>query len=215
MQPGSNFSVSFYAKTTGISSVALRFTNPATNAVLGTATVDVSSASSAWKQFTAVVTIPATSAPTVEAAFELVAHSAGVIHLDAVSAFPGDAVGGLWRKDVFDMLKAMKPGFIRLPGGNYLEGTGMRTRWNWKATIGPREARVGHYNTAWYYWVTDAVGLYELLLLCEMLNTTPQLSVYTGYSMGRPYVARKSPLATKNLLEVTDGLRRPPSSRPP
>ena len=26
----------------------------------------------------------------------------------------------------------------------------------------------------------------------------------------RPYVGRKSPLATKNLLEVTDGLRRPP-----
>ena len=25
-----------------------------------------------------------------------------------------------------------------------------------------------------------------------------------------PYVGRKSPLATKNLLEVTDGLRRPP-----
>ena len=49
---------------------------------------------------------------------------------------PSDAVAGLFRKDAFDKLHAMKPGFMRTPGGNYLEGTGQRTRWNWKATLG-------------------------------------------------------------------------------
>jgi alpha-N-arabinofuranosidase len=42
----------------------------------------------------------------------------------------------------------MKPGFIRMPGGNYLEGTGPRTRWDWTKSIGRKEARSGHFNTA-------------------------------------------------------------------
>jgi hypothetical protein len=29
----------------------------------------------------------------------------------------------------------------------------------------------GHYNSAWGYWVTDAVGIHELLLLCEMVSS--------------------------------------------
>ena len=77
----------------------------------------------------------------------------------------------------------------RAQGGNYLEGTEPRTRWNWKQTIGPRAARAGHYNTAWGYWVTDAVGLFELLMLCELVSAAPQLSVYTGYVSASP-VAR-------------------------
>ena len=68
---------------------------------------------------------------------------------------PGDAVAGLFRKDIFEKMQAMKPGFIRMPGGNYLEGTGPHTRWDWRASIGPKEARRGHYNSAWGYWVTD------------------------------------------------------------
>ena len=57
--------------------------------------------------------------------------------------------------DIFEKMQAMKPGFIRMPGGNYLEGTGPHTRWDWRASIGPKEARRGHYNSAWGYWVTD------------------------------------------------------------
>ena len=30
------------------------------------------------------------------------------------------------------------------------------------------------------YWVTDALGLYELLLLCELVGAQPQVSVFTG-----------------------------------
>jgi len=132
-----------------------------------------------------------------EAAFELeITHECATdgcpdsasILLDGLSLLPMDSVGGLWRPDVYDKVAALKPGFIRMPGGNYLEGTGMRTRWDWKATLGPREERAGHYNSAWGYWVTDAVGLHELLSICESLDSVPQLSVYTGYSMGREYV---------------------------
>ena len=66
---------------------------------------------------------------------------------------------------------------MRTPGGNYLEGTGPRTRWDWKATLGPPAARSGHYNSAWGYWVTDGLGVFELFRLCELLNSTCQMSV--------------------------------------
>ncbi|KAJ9443614.1 Alpha-L-arabinofuranosidase 1 [Diplonema papillatum] len=110
------------------------------------------------------------------------------IYLDHVSMFPGDAVLGLFRPDLFAFLKEYAPPMMRLPGGNYLEGTGPRTRWQWKRSIGPKETRSGHYNSAWRYWVTDGLGLMELLRLTEHLNAQPLVSIYTGFSLGRQYV---------------------------
>ena len=107
--------------------------------------------------------------------------------LDSVSLFPSDAVGGLFRKDVVDKMKAMKPGFMRTPGGNYLEGNFPGERWNWKKTLGAAAARAGHYS-CWGYWVTDGLGVYELFKLCEILDTECQMSIYTGFSMASGYV---------------------------
>ena len=120
----------------------------------------------------------------MNATLELVLYGGrGVFWLDAVSLFPSDAVGGLFRRDIFERLKALRPGFVRLPGGNALEGFGPRTRWRWKATVGHWAARPGHYNAAWGYWVTDGLGVYEMLRLCELLDAPCMMSIYTGYSM--------------------------------
>ena len=68
-----------------------------------------------------------------------------------MSLKPADAVAGLFRRDLFEYISALRPAFIRSPGGNYLEGHGPRTRWDWKVTVGQPEARRGHYNSAWGY----------------------------------------------------------------
>ena len=140
-----------------------------------------------WRKFTAILR------PSAKATAQLQLHFSdappgSTYWLDGVSLFPSDAVGGLFRRDVFDAMHQMRPGFVRAPGGNYLEGTGPRTRWDWKASLGAAPTRPGHYNSAWGYWVTDGLGVYELLTLCELLNSTCQMSVYTGYSMLRKYV---------------------------
>src|ERR1035438_9247622 len=54
-----------------------------------------------------------------------------------------------------DLLAAIKPQFLRFPGGNYLEGNTFDTRFNWKNTIGPIEERPGHMDDAWGYWSSD------------------------------------------------------------
>lgn len=111
-----------------------------------------------------------------------------IVRLDHVSLTPGDAVRGLFRRDLFDALAALKPGFLRFPGGNYIEGTDEATRWNWKTTVGRREARPGHYNSAWGYWVTDSLGLYELLELADALGAAPLFAVSTGYTLKGKYM---------------------------
>src|SRR5438046_2488744 len=47
------------------------------------------------------------------------------------------------RVDLMQKLVDMKPGFLRFPGGNYLEGDTVATRFKWKETIGPIDQRPG------------------------------------------------------------------------
>lgn len=41
-------------------------------------------------------------------------------------------------------LLALHPSFLRIPGGNYLEGQAIATRFPWKSTLGPLASRPGH-----------------------------------------------------------------------
>jgi hypothetical protein len=71
-----------------------------------------------------------------------------------VSRFPptyDNTQNGL-RADLMQKIAALHPGYLRVPGGNYLEGQTLATYFNWKATIGPIQDRPGHQNTAWGYW---------------------------------------------------------------
>lgn len=58
---------------------------------------------------------------------------------------------------------ALHPGYMRIPGGNYLEGDTIATRFDWQTTIGPLIQRPGHFNSAWGYWSEDGMGLLVLL----------------------------------------------------
>jgi alpha-N-arabinofuranosidase len=81
------------------------------------------------------------------------------------------------------LLADMKPAFLRFPGGNYLEGNTLATRFEWKDTIGDVAKRPGHMDDAWRYWSSDGTGLLEFLDWCEDLHMQPVLAVYAGYSL--------------------------------
>jgi alpha-N-arabinofuranosidase len=78
-----------------------------------------------------------------------------------------------------ELLAAMKPSFLRFPGGNYLEGPNFENRFNWKATIGPLEQRPTHMSP-WRYRSSDGTGLLEFLEWAEDLDMEPLLAVYAG-----------------------------------
>ena len=92
------------------------------------------------------------------------------------------------------LLVDLKPKFLRFPGGNYLEGDTVATRFEWKKTLGPLVDRPGHAGP-WGYRSTDGMGLLEFLLWCEDMGAEPVLAVYAGYSLQGAYVKPGSDLA--------------------
>lgn len=114
--------------------------------------------------------------------------------IDMVSLFPPtykDRPNGC-RIDLAEKLEAMKPAFVRFPGGCFVEGqyeNGKTNRFEWKKTIGPIEERPGHRNVNWNYNVSDGLGFHELLQLTEDLGAEPLFVVNMGMGHGwyEPY----------------------------
>jgi len=185
---GVSYRLSLYAANAAESAAPLSASLMLGDAEAGRCALSVPPASSGWVQLSCTISLSGNVHLPNAGSLLLRLPESGNVALDSVSLTPSDAVAGLFRRDIFEALSRLTPGFVRAPGGNYLEGHGQRTRWNWKETLGPSAARRGHYNSAWGYWVTDSLGLYELLLLCELLGSQAQMSVYTGFSMGAAYV---------------------------
>lgn len=115
----------------------------------------------------------------------------GTVVLDVVSLFPPTYKGrdNGCRVDLAEKLAAMKPAFVRFPGGCYVEGfyaNGMKNRFEWKKTVGPIEERPGHMNQNWGYRVSDGFGFHEMLQLTEDLGAEPLFVVNIG--MGHAWV---------------------------
>ncbi|HEY6227480.1 MAG TPA: alpha-N-arabinofuranosidase, partial [Verrucomicrobiae bacterium] len=127
--------------------------------------------------------------PTTKARFAITLDRPGTVWLAFVSLFPptwNNRPNGL-RKDLMQMLVDMNPKFLRFPGGNYLEGDTIESRFDWKKTIGPLEERHGH-QCPWGYRSTDGLGLLEFCEWCEDMNAEPVLAVYAGYSLKGAHV---------------------------
>ena len=82
----------------------------------------------------------------------------------------------------------MKPSFLRLPGGNFLEGNTIAERFDWKTNHwGHFSQRPGHPDP-WGYQSSDGYGLLEYLEWCEDLHMKTVLAVFAGYALGGEYV---------------------------
>lgn len=173
---------------------ALGFTGPVTLAIESAdgetvyARAAVPHLTSDWKQHTVTLRTGKVT-PTSNARLVLTVDRPGTVWLSFVSLFPPtwkNRPNGL-RQDLMQMLVDLKPAFLRFPGGNYLEGNTIATRFDWKKTLGPLTQRPGHPGP-WGYRSTDGMGLLEFLLWCEDMGAEPVLAVYAGYSLRGEYV---------------------------
>jgi alpha-L-arabinofuranosidase len=140
--------------------------------------------SAEWRKYEATLTTE-DAAVSAENRFLISMTAPGSVWLNMVSLFPAtyhNRPNGN-REDIMELLAGMKPAFLRFPGGNYLEGNTVATRFDWKKTIGDNSARPGHMDDAWRYWSSDGMGLLEFLEWCEDLHMEPVLGVYAGYSL--------------------------------
>ncbi|MFI6036621.1 alpha-L-arabinofuranosidase C-terminal domain-containing protein [Streptomyces sp. NPDC051315] len=134
-----------------------------------------------WAKYRATFTGTRTSSDG-----RLTVASSGAAALDMVSLFPRDTYkhqsNGL-RKDLAEKVAALKPGFLRFPGGclvntnsmeDYSEASGwQRARsYQWKDTIGPVEERATNANF-WGYNQSYGLGYYEYFRFAEDIGAMP------------------------------------------
>lgn len=133
-----------------------------------------------WKTFDLVLTASGTD-PDAKLVFT--APQGGTFYLDCVSLFPCDtyAKSGLFRKDLMERLAALKPSFVRFPGGCWVEGNTMAEAYRWKQTIGNVWDRRTQWNL-WGYWSANGVGYHEYLQLCEDLGAKALFCINCGMS---------------------------------
>jgi alpha-L-arabinofuranosidase len=184
VKPNTRYRASFYAKASagfkGQLTVAISGDKGA--AVHATARVD--RITGEWRRYEVALTT-GKAAPSADNRLVISTGSPGTIWFGLVSLFPRtwhDRPNGN-RQDIMQLLADMKPAFLRFPGGNYLEGYTLATRFDWKKTIGDISRRPGHLNDSWRYWSSDGMGLLEFLEWCEDLHMEPVLAVYAGFGL--------------------------------
>jgi alpha-N-arabinofuranosidase len=187
VRPRTTYTGSFYAKSDSPGlPVTVGLVNDETGATAATA--KVAGLTGEWNQYH--FTLKTADLP-VTAKYHLIltVSRPATVWLDLVSLFPPtyhDRPFGN-RIDLMEKLAAMHPKFLRLPGGNYLEGDHISERFEWKKTIGPWVDRPTH-PSPWRYRSSDGMGLLEFLEWCEDLKIEPVLAVYAGYSMAQEHV---------------------------
>jgi alpha-L-arabinofuranosidase len=134
-----------------------------------------------WKRYQLTLKANATDP---KARLAITAAQPGTFWLDMVSLFPKrtwkNRPNGL-RPDLAEMLAGLKPGFVRFPGGCWVEGDTMSLAYRWKQTIGDPSERHTQYNL-WQYQATHGVGFHEYLQMCEDLGAEPLFVINCGMS---------------------------------
>jgi alpha-L-arabinofuranosidase len=181
--PHSIYHGELYAKTDLDSTLPLQIQliGDDTGTVLASATVKVFPGQ--WQRYEYTFTTPDV-APSTTNHVEFTVARAGTLWLQMVTLFPptyNNRPNGN-RIDLMKKMAAMHPQFLRLPGGNYLEGDTLNDWYDWRKTIGPIVDRPGH-QSSWRYWSTDGFGLLEFMEWCEDLHIQPVLAVYAGYAL--------------------------------
>ena len=140
---------------------------------------EINGITSEWKYYPLVLTA---SGSSFNARLEISGSGNGKLFLDMVSLIPEKTWknSGL-RIDLAESINALKPTFLRFPGGCWVEGEDLAHMNNWKKTIGNVDTRTPLWNI-WGYNATHSLGYHEYLQLSEDLGAEPLFCINAGIS---------------------------------
>ena len=180
VQKGAEYRFSIRARRVDGSPAALRIELEDGEQVIGE--TQVTGFTNVWKTYTATLQPTDTSS---KARLNILLQGNGAVDIDLVSLYPKDTwqnrPNGL-RSDLVKLLKDMKPGFLRFPGGCIVEGRYLVQRYRWKTTIGDLDERkliINRWNTEFNwratpdYYQSFGLGYYEYFLLSEDIGAEP------------------------------------------
>ena len=182
---------SFYVKGSINGSFTASLQSALTNETFGSVQIP-SRSSNDWTQYNYTL-CPERDAPnsnnTLIITFDASCATDGYLDFNLISLFPPtykNTPNGN-RPELMEALAGLKPTFLRLPGGNNLEGNDPPYFWKWNQTIGPLVDRPGYPGT-WNYENTDGLGLIEYMHWCRDLGMEPILAVWDGFYLEGPAI---------------------------
>ena len=173
---GDSYDLTFYAKTGAKTDLKISIEDA--SGVLASESVSIGG--DAWKQYSVTLKPNKTSR---EATLKIATDAPAEFSLDMVSLFPQKTWKGRkngLRPDLMERIVAMKPAFVRFPGGCFVEGRGIENRAIWKNSVGPVEERINQYNNNWGYNCSNGLGYHEYLQMCEDLGAEPMFVINCG-----------------------------------
>lgn len=112
------------------------------------------------------------------ARFEITATGPGTLRIGAVSLMPADHIQG-WRREVIAVLKSLRSGVYRWPGGNFVSAH------DWKDAIGDPDKRPPIFDPVWSALQSNDVGTDEFMALCRLTGVDPYITVNSGTGEAR------------------------------
>lgn len=109
---------------------------------------------------------------------EITATGPGALHIGAISLMPADNVQG-WRREVIAVLKSLRSGLYRWPGGNFVSAH------DWRDAIGDPDRRPPTWDPVWNALQSNDVGTDEFMTLCRLVEVEPYITVNSGFGEAR------------------------------
>ena len=140
-----------------------------TNADAVSQTVSLGDLSADYKK----LTFTFKAANSGAAQFEIAGTGTGSFLVGAVSLMPADNLDG-WRPDAIAVLKSLRSGVYRWPGGNFVSAH------EWRYAIGDLDKRPPIYDPVWRALQPNDIGTDEFMTMCKLLNVEPYITVNAG-----------------------------------
>jgi alpha-L-arabinofuranosidase len=179
IEKGQSYNCSLYARSPG-STAPLTITLESRSGVV-LASERIKKVGQDWKKIKLSLVANATDP---QARLVIAATQPGTYWLDMISLFPRRTwktrKNGL-RPDLMDAIAAMKPAFVRFPGGCFVEGYDLTDYPRWKDSIGDVAQRPQNHSY-WGYTLTNGLGYLEYLQMCEDLRAEPLFVINCGMS---------------------------------
>ena len=187
VKKGRTYQLSFYARTPDGSAVTVQAGLANASGGEHFARTEVRIAGSAWRRYRCNLRADGS---TYNGALTLTTSAPATFDINLVLMFPVSEKTGkaeFIRHDLLALLKRLHPGFLRFPGGNYIEGYSLDDSYNWRQTVGPMINRPGHVNY-WGYRDTDGFGYLGWLELAQRVGAEPLYCTSAGLLHSAPTI---------------------------
>ena len=181
IQSGTAYDLKFYLLPTAFDGAVTVTLESKDGKILGKHEFGKITTGKAWKRHTAKITATGTDP---QARLVLSFSGKGSLQIDWVSLFPPtykNRPNGL-RPELAKYLEALKPSFIRYPGGCYVEGLSWESAPDWRKMVCPPEDRPGQWGY-WQYRSTDGFGYHEFLQFCEDIGADAMYVAFCGMTV--------------------------------